>query len=163
MNADAIPVRTALGDEVLRARGGRLAQRSRNVLFLVDGKRSAGAIGAQLTALPRAGTILEELQRDGYVSQKVRDVPASAVAAVPRVVSENEVYEAIKGLNQYLHDAFGPEAYVLSVRLETARSSNEFVIAARRAMTALKHSFGVGRANQFQARAQAVFDTYFKK
>jgi hypothetical protein len=156
-------VRTALGDEVLRARGGRLAQRARNVLFLVDGRRTAGEIVTQLTALPKVAGILDELQRDGYLTQKVHDIPSQPILSAAKPAATDDVYQAIRGLNQYLEDAFGPEAYVLSVRLESARTGSEFVVATRRAMTALKHSFGLNRANQFQARAQIVYDTHFKK
>jgi hypothetical protein len=60
-----------------------------------------------------------------------------------------------------LHDAIGPDADVLTERLEKARTRAEFVAAVERCTETLEALAGRARAQAFGARAAAFADQHF--
>lgn len=142
------------------------------LLFLVDGKRTAGEIVAQLPVVGDAALILDALLREGLLALVPSAPPAPARTASDSLqladagtapLPEDDVRQAMAGLTRYLHDALGPEADMISIKIESARSRGEFAQAVRRAIATLQNALGPAEANQFQARAQVILDIFFAR
>lgn len=154
MDPSARVARTDRGSQELRERAHGFSQGIRMVLFLADGTRTAAAIAQQLPAVRDVPLILNALVREGLIAL-VQPAPA------PAPLGEEDIRQAMAGLSRYLYDALGADAATLSIKLETARDRGEFAQAVRRAIVILQSVTGQQYASQFQARAQAILDTFF--
>lgn len=91
--------------------------------------------------------------------------PPSAAQSAPAVrpAPNEDVRHAVSELCRILHDKLGPDSDVITVKIETARTRVEFAHAVRRGISLLQVITGAADANRFQARAQAILDTYFAR
>lgn len=178
MKNDVILAKTPKGLEEIQTRVHKLPQRMRTVLILVDGKTSAGQFVERLTAITDLDAILEMLLKEGFVAvasagaTATASVTADGPATVPLDASgapHPDVRKAIRDLCRYLHDNLGPDADLITGRLEKARTRSDFIAAVRQAQSMLisagpsAQQGGSQRAQQFQARAQALLDTWFEQ
>jgi hypothetical protein len=67
----------------------------------------------------------------------------------------------MSALTRMLHDAIGPDADMLTGRLEKAKTRAEFTAAVERCMETLEALAGKARAQAFSARAAAVAEQHF--
>ena len=149
------------------------------MLILIDGRTPVAELVRRLPSLPDASHVLEALVRGGFVTVKqapqvmvsvTRSNPPAAAsgadaAMTPAVVPapNEDVRHAVSELCRILHDSLGPDADVITVRVETARTRVEFAQSVRRGISLLQVIAGPTEANRFQARAQAILDTYFSR
>jgi hypothetical protein len=163
MNPSAVLVKTERGLDEIRARSAGLSQRVRTILIMIDGKTTARELLGRLTAFPEADRVLDALVREGFaavVPQAAPERPAAA-AFSPSLSPEADVRQAVNDLCRYLHDELGPEADMITVKIESASNRADFAQGVRRGISMLAAVVGQGKANQFQARAQVILDTYF--
>jgi hypothetical protein len=170
MNSDDVLQKTPKGVEEMKTRAFGLPQRMRTVLIQIDGKAAVRDLVARLSAYPDLAAILDRLVEGGFVAVPATGngtAPARAAAdptqgSVAGALSAEEgVRLAIRDLCRYLHDNLGPDADLVTGRIERAVTRDEFAQASRRAIAMLSAGAGQAKAAQFQARAQALLDTYF--
>ena len=98
----------------------------------------------------------EEVKSRAHV--EIRSAPpATPAASAP---PQTRV-QAMSALTRMLHDAIGPDADMLTGRLEKAKTRAEFVAAVERCTDTLEALAGKARAQAFGARATAFADQYF--
>lgn len=190
MEPGTVLVKTSRGFEEIRTRALGVSQRIRTLLILIDGRTPVAELIRRLPSLPDAVQVLEALVRGGFVTVKpeaqviVSEVttrpmpvvvaepvapaapiapaaPTAQIASAPLVAPNDDVRHAISELCRILHDNLGPDADVITVRVENSRTRVEFAQAVRRGISLLQAIVGTDEANRFQARAQAILDTYF--
>lgn len=144
MDEKLVYTKTAKGIAEVAARGGTLSLSARRILIMVDGKRSV----ADLAPLARPGEVdglIATLEAQGFI-QRVQgaEAPATRPAArsldVPTVAGidvhplETEageeralltLDEAKRRAVRALTDRLGPDAEVISMRIEHARTADE--------------------------------------
>lgn len=82
--------------------------------------------------------------------------PPPGAAAAPQTRQQ-----AMSALTRMLHDAIGPDADMLTGRLEKAKTRAEFAAAVERCTEMLEALAGKARAQAFGARAMAFADEHF--
>lgn len=144
MDEKQVYTKTAKGVAEVAARGGALSLAARRILIMVDGKRSV----ADLAPLARPGEIdglIATLEAQGYI-QRVHGAEAAAARPAARTselptVAGIEVHslgtdpgeeralltldEAKRRAVRALTDRLGPDAEVISIRIEHCRSAEE--------------------------------------
>lgn len=166
MDRTAVLAKTAKGAEELKSRAHGLAQKLRSLLILIDGTSTAGDLVAKFGGIPEVEVGLQVLVDQGFV--EMRGAPAAAagpaaaqaapVAAAPPPQTRQQ---AMSALTRMLHDAIGPDADLLTVRLEKARTRAEFIAAVERCAETLEALAGKARAQAFDARATAFAEQHF--
>jgi len=143
--------KTPKGSAEMAARGGGLTMAARRVLIMIDGKRSLGELAAMLRTA-ELETVVALLEAQGFIVRSrgasggpptvfgntraddpARDQPPPArealevntigADAVERPLLTIE--EAKRRAARELNDRLGPEAEIMSVRLEQARTADE--------------------------------------
>lgn len=161
--------KTAKGAEELKSRAHGLAQKLRSLLIMVDGASTAGDLIAKFGGIPDVEAGLQSLVDQGFV--EIRGAPMAtpgAPAASPPVpaapaagAAPQTRQQAMSALTRMLHDAIGPDADMLTGRLEKAKTRAEFVAAVERCTDTLEALAGKARAQAFGARATAFADQHF--
>lgn len=143
LNDKLVYSKTPKGVAEVAARGGALSMAARRVLIMIDGKRSLGELAAMLRNNDLDSTIglLETqgfVQRAGgssapatisgglRIEEPVREAldvntVSNDIEDRPLLTIEEDKRRAVRELNERL----GPEAEIMSVRLEQTRSADE--------------------------------------
>lgn len=185
MDKRAVLAKTAKGGEEIKSRAHGLAQKLRALLIMVDGTSTAGDLVARFGGIPDVEAGLEALVAQGFVEIRggppaapagsVAPVtpaapaapatsPASAAPAVPAppaAEAPQTRQQAMSALTRMLHDAIGPDADLLTGRLEKAKTRAEFIAAVERCAETLEALAGKTRAQAFGARAAVFAEQHF--
>jgi hypothetical protein len=171
MDRTAVLAKTAKGAEELKSRRHGLAQKLRSLLIMIDGASTAGDLIAKFGGIPDVEAGLQTLVDQGFVEIRgARQAtpaapPAAAARAAPAPTSPAAApqtrQQAMSALTRMLHDAVGPDADLLTGRLEKAKTRAEFVAAVERCTETLDALAGKARAQAFGARAAAFADQHF--
>ncbi len=82
MNSELVFIKTASGEEAVRARSRSLPHGVRTLLILVDGHSTLAELGAKVSNLALAETALRDLERAGYIARReIRPVERGASTA----------------------------------------------------------------------------------
>ena len=166
MDRNAVLAKTAKGLEEVKSRAHGLAHKLRTMLIMVDGVATVGEILAKFGGVPEIGAALDTLARDGFVEVKglkggaatapaaTAPAPASPAAAGPATVPHTRG-EALSALTRFLHDNLGPDADLVTGRLEKAKTQAEFAAAVERCADMLGAMRGQQKAQLFRDRAKA--------
>jgi hypothetical protein len=163
MERNAVLAKTAKGLEEVKSRAHGLAHKLRTMLIMVDGVATVGEILAKFGGVPEIGAALDTLARDGFVEVKgLKGGAAQAPAAVapapapagPATVPHTRG-EALSALTRFLHDNLGPDADLVTGRLEKAKTQAEFAAAIERCADMLGAMRGQQKAQLFRDRAKA--------
>jgi len=166
MDRNAVLAKTAKGLEEVKSRAHGLAHKLRTMLIMVDGVATVGEILAKFGGVPEIGAALDTLARDGFVEVKglkggaatvpaaAAPVTASPAAAGPATVPHTRG-EALSALTRFLHDNLGPDADLVTGRLEKAKTQAEFAAAVERCADMLGAMRGPQKAQLFRDRAKA--------
>ncbi len=157
MDRAAVLAKTARGAEEIKSRTHGLPQRLRALLILIDGTSTAGDLLAKFGGIPEVEAGLQALVDQGFVEIRAAPPAAPAGAAAPPQTRQ----QAMSALTRMLHDAIGPDADMLTGRLEKARTRAEFVAAVERCTDTLEALAGKARAQAFGARAAAFAEQHF--
>lgn len=166
MDRNAVLAKTAKGLEEVKSRAHGLAHKLRTMLIMVDGVATVGEILAKFGGVPEIGAALDTLARDGFVEVKgvkggaatapaaAAPATASPAAAGPATVPHSRG-EALSALSRFLHDNLGPDADLVTGRLEKAKTPAEFAAAVERCADMLGAMRGPQKAQLFRDRAKA--------
>jgi len=163
---NAVFRKSAAGQDALAHRDATLGLRLRSLLILVDGKRPVDEL-AKLSPGADVPALLSQLLQLGLVesaagpatSASTAPAPAPAAsateaAAVPQAdaaapAKPLTLQEAQRAAVRCLTDLLGPDAESLCMRIEAARSPQDFQAAAKRAETMLRSVGGPKMAATF--------------
>ncbi|MGE5791585.1 MAG: hypothetical protein ACM36B_02755 [Bacteroidota bacterium] len=181
MDKSAVLAKTAKGGEEIKSRAHGLAQKLRALLIMVDGTSTAGDLLARFGGIPDVEAGLEALVAQGFVEIRGGPPAAPAAPAVPATSAAPTVagsaaptapappaaagpqtrQQAMSALTRMLHDAIGPDADLLTGRLEKAKTRAEFIAAVERCTETLEALAGKTRAQAFGARAAVFAEQHF--
>jgi hypothetical protein len=135
MDPDSVLSKTAKGREEVETRKHKLDQRQRMLLITVNGKLTAAELVAQFSKSGDATPLLDQLLRDGFVSQAL-DAGA-------------QLKQAQKELVAVVAEALGPSGDDIAIRIEAAKSLEDLraYLESRRAV--LDDALGKARAPAF--------------
>jgi hypothetical protein len=157
MKADSVLSKTRKGSEEIETRRHRLDHRLRALLIMVNGKASAGEIAKKFEQIGDVMPLLRELQAQGFISDGMAEAsPARAAAAPPAAAAgaaSLDLKPAKAALCRQLRDLLGPDADMVTGKIEDCRSAEELreLLAAKREM--LDEWLGKAKAAQFWAKA----------
>jgi hypothetical protein len=164
MDDRLVYTKTAKGVAEIAARGGTLSLAARRILIMVDGKRSV----AELAPLARPGEIeglIATLEANGFI-QRMQDT----ATATPRsldvpTVAGIEVHslgtdpgeertlltldEAKRRAVRALTDRLGPDAEIIAMRIEQARTADELRERIKEAERVVAGLLGQAAAGEF--------------
>jgi hypothetical protein len=140
MDDRLVYTKTAKGVAEVAARGGTLSLAARRILIMVDGKRSV----AELAPLARPGEIdglIATLEAQGFIQRmqdsttatpRSLDVPTVAGIEVHSLGTEPSEERTLLTLDEAkrravraLTDRLGPDAEIIAMRIEQARTADE--------------------------------------
>jgi hypothetical protein len=173
MDGTAVLAKTAKGAEEVKSRAHGLPQKLRSLLIMVDGTSTARDLIAKFGGIPDVEAGLQGLVDQGFVEIRgappaaprapasASPAPASPPATPPASAPPPTRVQAMSALTRMLHDAIGPDADMLTGRLEKAKTRAEFMTAIERCTDTLEALAGKARAQAFGARATAFADQHF--
>lgn len=153
--------KTDRGRREIETRADRLALRLRSLLIMIDGQRSDDALRA---AVPGDFASAAQALLDGGYIDVVSQTPAEApprartpppVAAPPPA---REAPPAAAGVDRrrlavrHLTDRLGPNAEVVSIRIEDARTPADLATALAQGESLLRRIVGAAAADDFRRR-----------
>lgn len=168
--------KSARGAEAIAARTAALGPKLRSMLILINGKRPFAELAAMAQGLGEPEQLMAQLEQEGYIeaasatsgapTEPAALMPASgpvqrAPTAMPRPapgrpsLGPTELAVPLPQAKQFaarrLADMLGPTADDLCMRIENARTPQEFRAAIRRTETILREVVGPELAHQFAA------------
>jgi hypothetical protein len=155
MDAVSVLSKTPKGVEEMETRKHKLDHRQRALLIMVNGKASAGEIAQKFEQLGDVMPMLQELLAQGFIAPAA-DGAAPARPAAPAGAPAGagiDLRQAKLDLCRHLREALGPDADMVTEKIEKCGSAEELreFLAARREM--LDEWLGKSKAAQFWARA----------
>lgn len=168
MDRNAVLAKTSKGLEEIKSRAHGLAQKLRTMLIMVDGVATVDDIVAKFGGVPEIAAALDTLARDGFVEVKgfKGGAAPAAAATAPEPASAGPVTlphargEALSILTRFLHDNLGPDADLVTGRLEKAKTQAEFTAAVENCAEMLGAMRGQQKAQLFRDRAKAFAAAY---
>ncbi|MGE0329933.1 MAG: hypothetical protein AB7P37_04515 [Ramlibacter sp.] len=167
MNKNAIYHKSAKGVEAIATRQHGLGPRQRSLLILIDGKKSFDDLAKLSAMLGDTAKLLDELEAGGFIEVAAAATPASSpgpAAATQPVTAPSPLASALPATSlpdakrfavRKLTDTMGPMAEELCLRIEAARTPNEFLAAVTRAEVTLRQLRGSTVAAAFAAEVAA--------
>lgn len=156
MDPNSVLSKTEKGVREIETRENRLEHRLRALLIMVNGRSSAGEIAAKFSQLGDVLPMLQQLVAQGFVSAGgAPTAPADRRAAGPAAVPAlGDLKRAQVELCMYLRDALGPDADLVTAKIEACKTMDELraYFAAHRAT--LDEWLGKAKSAQFWSRAQ---------
>jgi hypothetical protein len=148
MDPGTVLQKTAKGREEIEKRTFRVEARRRMLLVMVDGHADAAEIAAR-SPHPEAAGLLDALLAEGFV-EPVHDTGGAAAvhpgnAAIPAGELEAVKTRACREIERLM----GPDGDALALKLERARTPEEFAVEARKAREALQAFLGPRKADEF--------------
>jgi hypothetical protein len=132
MDVNAIYVKTEKGEEEIRSRAYKLAQRLRVILIMVDGSTTGGGLALKAKTLGLPEDFMEQLLEGGFIAPQTTESPGqspAAVEAAPIVpMGDDELTNFIavqKFMNATVSDALGFRGLPMVLKIERASSRQE--------------------------------------
>jgi hypothetical protein len=153
MDVNAIYVKTEKGEEEIRSRAYKLAQRLRTILIMVDGTTTGGGLAQKAKTLGVPDDFMEQLLEGGFVAPRTTESraqsPAAAEAApfVPMGAEELTNFIAVqKFMNATVSDALGFRGLPMVLKIERASSREELRALVEELTEKLNKALGPLRA-----------------
>ena len=156
MNQNTIYRKTAKGAEAIAARLHGLTGKSRSMLILVDGKRSASELHALGQGFGDVAPLLAQLERDGFIEALSTPPPSAPAIALksPLTLAEAKAFAARR-----LMEVLGPTSESMCLRIVAAMNPDEFVGAVKRAYAVVRDVRGPAEAERFGSAVEANLPT----
>lgn len=158
MDKDTTYRKTTSGSEAIAARHPGLSQRHRSLLILVDGRRNTRELATLASGFGDVEELLQPLLNQGFI-EPVADRKPAATAATPATPAGAKAAPFVQARSvavRRLTDLLGPSAETLCIKLEAARSADEFRAALKRVEAILREAVGAQRAAQFLSEVDSV-------
>jgi hypothetical protein len=160
MGRETVYRKTASGSEAIAKRSPALGPRERSLLIMIDGRRGSG----ELAALGDLDAMLPALLAHGFI-EPVPEQPKEAKgpdSKAPDSVAPSDgdgtlsVSAAQRLAVRRLNDLLGPAAVDMCMRLEKARTAQEYLAALRQVEGSLRQAIGAEAASRFAQEVGAV-------
>jgi hypothetical protein len=161
--------KTDKGREEIASRAYRLKARERSLLFLVDGSTTRGQLLVKAELIGAAPDLLDHLLGEGFIETASASATASPKPSAAQSVAEPEaaadiphplLKEIAKLASHFLHDALGPDADNLTLRLESCRTLAELLPQLEKTRDVLQTVRGRRKAEEYwQALAPKLQST----
>jgi hypothetical protein len=177
LNERLVFAKTPKGVTEVANRGGALPMSARRILIMVDGKRTLGELAGMLRNA-EVDNVIGLLETQGFIQRQGGGVPPSTVSAVrveepareapqPQQLQPREalevntvsndaedralltIEEAKRRAVRELTERLGPEAEIMSVRLEQARTAEELRERLREAERLVAGLLGEAAASDY--------------
>jgi len=159
MDKDTTYRKTTSGSEAIAARHPGLSQRHRSLLILVDGRRNTRELATLASGFGDVEELLQPLLNQGFIEPIVERKPAAATATASTATGPKAPAPFLQARSvavRRLTDLLGPSAETLCIKLEAARSAEEFRAALKRVEAILREAVGAQRAAQFLSEVDSV-------
>jgi len=160
LDKSAIYHKSAQGAEAIATRSAALSPKQRSMLILVNGKRPIRELATLGQGLGEPEQLLAQLADAGFIetASPSANAPTEPAPLMPASGPERAATELAVPLPQAkrfavrrLNEMLGPTAQDMCIRIESARTPQEFRAAVRRAETVLREVVGPQLAQQFAA------------
>jgi len=142
------------------AQRGKLTQRLRTLLVMIDGKQPASTFLDSLKGLGVDESSFGELARLGLItaqSSSAAPVPANLLTQGGTLIPNRErLRELHSFFNETIRDALGLRGFTLQLKVEKANSLEDFSALRDSYVSAIRKSKGEIIANAFAARLDAL-------
>ena len=158
MDKDTTYRKTTSGSEAIAARHPGLSQRHRSLLILVDGRRGTRELATLASGFGDVEELLQPLLNQGFIEPVERKSAAVPTTPAPPAGAKPPTHylQARSVAVRRLTDLLGPSAETLCIKLEAARSAEEFRAALKRVEAILREAVGAQRAAQFLSDVDSV-------
>ena len=159
MDKDTTYRKTSSGSEAIAARHPGLSQRHRSLLILVDGRRNTRELATLASGFGDVEELLQPLLTQGFIEPIMERKPAGAAATPSTPAGPKAPAPFVQARSvavRRLTDLLGPSAETLCIKLEAARSAEEFRAALKRVEAILREAVGAQRAAQFLSEVDGV-------
>ena len=175
LDKTAIYQKSAKGAEAISTRNAALSPKQRSMLILVNGKRPIGELASLGQGLGEPELLLGQLVDAGFIetASPTADAPTEPAPLMPAARTERSagpasrpppdptelavpLPQAKRFAVRRLNDMLGPTAEDMCLRIESARTPQEFRAAIRRTETVLREAVGAQFAQQFAADVEAL-------
>ena len=146
--------KTAAGAEELRARKAGLGPRARQLLILVDGRRSVADL-ARILPPGELPLLIDELEALGLIARPPAPVPAAAASAPAAPSPSESLLAARQRAIRALLDTIGPNGEDFAIRLERCASADEIGALMPAIVSVVEAVGGRVAVEQFQRRMGA--------
>lgn len=161
MDMTTVYAKTAKGQEEISARTYKLGHKLRLVLILVDGKLSVAEHQAKAGALGDVVSLMEELERGGFIERPGR-APAAVAPGAPAATAAPAapapagaglpLPELRQKLNKLIHDYLGPDGDAFTEKIEKCRTREEVLAYYGSVQVAFREILGKRRSEELNAR-----------
>lgn len=164
MDMTTVYAKTAKGQEEITSRTYKLGHKLRLVLILVDGKLSVAEHQAKAGALGDVVTLMDELERGGFIERAGRGgAPAPAAVATPAPadagaapaaapVAGLPLPEIRQKLNKLIHDYLGPDGDSFTEKIDKCRTREEVLAYYTSVQVAFREILGKRRSEELHAK-----------
>lgn len=155
MDKSAIYHKSERGTQALATRDAALSPKHRSMLILINGKRSYAELTQLGQGLGDPAQLLAQLAEQAFIEAAAGsdDAPTEPAPVTELAVS---LPQARRFAVRRLTDLLGPTAEDLCLRIESARSPQEFQAAIRRADAILRDVVGAQLAQQFTSDVEKL-------
>ncbi len=164
MNPAWVLSKTDKGREEIATRAEHLPQPARTALILVDGQATLDELLRRNSAFTTLPQELNGLLEAGFVTVYAK---RTAPPVEPRGLEllrerlRDRPRRVLAELVQMANDAIGPEAIIVTRRLNSARDATELRLAIERAAIAVESYAGTAKASQFRLRGDTLIRQRF--
>lgn len=156
--------KTAKGADEIEHRTHRLAPRARNLLIVIDGRRTDAEL---LQLMPQAADVLAALLEGEFIEAAARapaPAPAPAPVAAPRASeparasrAPDATFDTVRReLLRAFNDQVGPAGESMAIKMERARTADELRELIPVAVNVVRLVQGRAAADAFAARAAEI-------
>jgi hypothetical protein len=157
MNLEHIPRKTEKGRVEVQTRAFRVGPRERSVLIMVDGKKPAKVLLAQLSFLNKADQILEELRNGGFI-----DAASPIEVPPPEAEAHESLTDGMHGARLVARDfvlkTLGPRGHDLAVKLQRCDSRAVLTTLLGRCREVIATAVGERKAQDFWMEVELAFE-----
>ena len=152
ISKNALHRKSAKGMEAIASRQHGLGPKLRSMLILIDGKRTFDELARLSSAFGDTQQLLEQLLADGFIEAVAVEAAQPKAAPAP---STKTLPLAQRFAVQRLTDVLGPMSEQLCMRIESARSWEDFDAAITHAKDIVRGIKGTQLAATISAEIQA--------
>jgi hypothetical protein len=159
MGPDSILAKTAKGTREIETRENKLDHRLRALLIMINGKATAGELAKKFEQAGDITPMLAQLVAQGFVSEAGgASAPAPAAAPPPRPTTGaaaglGDLKRAQVELCMHLRNVLGPDADMVTAKIEGCRSLDELRAYFQGQRAVLDDWLGKTKAAAFWAKA----------
>lgn len=159
MDPTDVYLKTADGQAEIATRARQLPARQRQLLIMVDGKRSIGEMLALHPVAAEAQASLAALAEAGLITLVTKPAapsppPPPPAAAEP--VLRGDLLAIKRFISTTLHDALGPDADLFMPKVEAAADLQALLSQADKLREVLRGTSGSKKAEQFREKLNAM-------